>query len=48
MILDVAGLIGMAHAGSAQRKSSAKESAPVTKHFEMRGPSPEASQGIRG
>ena len=48
MILDVAGLISMAHAGSVQRKSASKESAPVTKYFEMRGQPPDASQGIRG
>jgi two-component system chemotaxis sensor kinase CheA len=48
MILDVAGLISMAHSGSVQCKFANKEITPVTKYFELHGPSPDVSQGIRG
>jgi two-component system chemotaxis sensor kinase CheA len=48
MILDVAGLIGMAHTGSVQRKSVNKTSYPGTKYFELHGQPPGVSQGIRG
>jgi two-component system chemotaxis sensor kinase CheA len=46
MILDVAGLIAMAHSGAARRKPFIQASTPDTKYFESHGQSPDVSRVI--